>query len=247
MMEDLREALEFLNDQSLKTVEAYTHEIEGDTYCFYNGMMQLVQKKIDQCSTLDVYSLDMLVKMIKRELQEDHDFPLIVSVEDNKNVIVYGSLNKYKQREVILSAIAEIPYEKFGKFISPEEMIIYLMTSFIHTENIDKLTELLSSIVVDQTVEVKDDGFSQTVTTTDGAQLKHAVSISPLAKLQPVRTFTETDQPEQMFLVRVDKIGQVALIDASAGSYKLECMKSVSKFLQENLSEEIETGQVIVG
>lgn len=242
-----RDAFEFLSQQAINTVNPVVEKIHDDTYVFYSGQYRRIEKYYPSCDPLKVFSLEMLVNMIKQALTEDHEIPLIVNIESNKRVVVESSLNAIKQRETILVANAETPNEMFGLWMSPEEMIIYLMTSFQHTENIDRLTQLLSSIVVDQKLEITDDGFSQKVTTTDGAQIKHEVSISPLAKLIPIRTFTEVLQPETMFLIRINKQGQVSLIDASAGSYVLACMNSIKGYLYEYLEDDLKDGTVILG
>ena len=241
----LAEALDYLYHKFTEANEIKTAVINDDIYS--KTKLNLIRPYYPKCEKLVVHSLTMLVEMVKHELSENHALPLIVSIRDNEFVRVYSALDQNSDRELILECSAVTPNIPFGLAVSPEQMIIQLLTNFEQTENCTNLQALLSSIVVDQKVEVSDDGFSQKVTTQNGAQIKNTVTINPLVRLTPFRTFRECEQPTQMFLIRLREDGNVYLIDADGGSYLKHCMDNIRGYLITALAEEIEEGKVIVG
>ena len=241
----IREALEFLCEKFTEAEGIDTQCIDGDVYT--RQKLVRIPVHVDHCAPFEVHSLSMLVKMVKHELTENHVFPLIVNVTDNKVVTVSSSLDVNKDRETVINCVASIPQIPFGQEMSPEQWIIQLLTNFQQTDNCKKLQELLSSIVIDQKVEVSDNGFTQKVVAMDGAQIRRETTVQPLIKLVPARTFTECKQPEQTFLVRVSKSGGITISDASGGAFRKQCMESIEDYLSYQLEEEVKEGKVVIG
>lgn len=189
----------------------------------------------------------MLITNVKNELKDDtHDLPLILNV-DEKRVTCLTSYDVNKERQIPFVANAEVPEINFNQYISVEQMIIQLQTCFKESENKSNLISMISKLSKDSSVEMEDDGLTQRVVSQEGVSVKGKVTLPPLVKLIPQRTFYEVDQPEQMFLLRIDSNCRVALFDADGGSWTYQCQQSIIRYLKEQLQQEVENKKVIIG
>ena len=76
--------------------------------------------------------------------------------------------------------------------------------------------------------------------------MKENKTVRPIVKLKPYRTFSEVDQPESEFLLRLSEGARVALYEADGGAWTLQARRNVADYLRTALSELIESGNVIV-
>ncbi len=240
----IREALLWLEDKVTKAQEKEQIKIHDDIYT--EKKLSLVLPHVNKCKTLEFNNLSMLITNIKNELKNQHRLPLILNVSE-QSVKTYTSYDINKEREIPFIAVSNSPEIIFNRYIFNEEMIIQLLTCFDDTPNRNNLIKLLSTLSQDQKITFEDDGFTQKVTAKEGVSLQTEVVISPLVKLVPQRTFFEVKQPEQMFLIRVDKRGQVALFDAAGGSWKALCQASIIEYLKAQFEKEIEDKLIIIG
>lgn len=114
------------------------------------------------------------------------------------------------------------------------------------TSDVEYVLNLLSKISDDNSVESADNGLSQSVEVRKGISLKANETIRPIVALTPFRTFLEVEQPESDFLLRVREGGQIGLMGADGGMWKLTAKKSIKDYFAENLEELITARQVIV-
>ena len=222
----LKEAIEKIQELVESRNKVQTIDIEGTT-------------------CMDFCNLEMLIENIKTEL-DDHNLPLRVLVKE-REVNVYSSYDRYKDREHIFRSTAQAPNIEFNQYMSVEAMIIMLQTNFAESENRNNLIQLISRISSENKIEMTDDGMGQRVAVTQGVSVKGTIAVPPLVKLIPFRTFYEVVQPEQMFLFRIDKNMNVALFDADGGAWKASCQLEIKKYLIDYLYAEIEDRKVIVG
>ena len=66
--------------------------------------------------------------------------------------------------------------------------------------------------------------------------MQQNTTIKPIVKLKPYRTFQEIDQPEGLFLIRIDERG-ITFTEADGGMWKLEARKTIKKYLEEKLKD----------
>ena len=124
--------------------------------------------------------------------------------------------------------------------------MIELRSKYQHTDDIDYLLKLLSSMTLENSVKSDDNGLNQQVTVRKGIALTENVPIKPIVKLKPYRTFYEVEQPESEFLLRIRDAGHVGLFEADGGMWKMTARYTIKSYLQEALKEEINDGIVIV-
>jgi len=219
-------------------------EIHGRQYV--DKGLTRIDEYIPKRREVVVKSLLSLVSNLKQQEIDKDDvvLPLRIIVSE-KRVVVLSSLDVNKERETLYVAEAQVPEIKFDRFISVEEMIIQLQTCFEESINKSNLISLISKLSNDTSISLDDDGVTQKMTVTQG--IKTTVQLPPLVKLTPTRTFYEVKQPEQLFLLRINKDGLVALFDAAGGRWKHDCQIAISDFLFAEFEEEIINGKVVVG
>lgn len=239
----LKEAIEKIQELVESRNKVQTIDIEGTTYT--ELALSPIKERIPRCDRMDFCNLEMLIENIKTEL-DDHNLPLRVLVKE-REVNVYSSYDRYKDREHIFRSTAQAPNIEFNQYMSVEAMIIMLQTNFAESENRNNLIQLISRISSENKIEMTDDGMGQRVAVTKGVSVKGTIAVPPLVKLIPFRTFYEVVQPEQMFLFRIDKNMNVALFDADGGAWKASCQLEIKKYLIDYLYAEIEDRKVIVG
>lgn len=79
--------------------------------------------------------------------------------------------------------------------------------------------------------------------TQKGVALQQNQTIRPLVRLRPYRTFQEVEQPEGLFLIRIDEHG-ITFTEADGGMWRLTARKTVREYLATELAPEIESGDV---
>lgn len=240
----IKEAIVQLLDLFDKSRVVNQIEIYGRKYV--DKDLRRIDEFVPKREAVTVKSLSSLIYNLKQK--EIHPeavvLPLRIIVSEQK-VTVLSSLDVNKDRETLYIAEAQVPRIKFDTFITVEEMIIQLQTCFEESINKSQLIALISKLSNDTSISLDDDGITQKMTVTQG--IKTTVQLPPLVKLTPIRTFYEVNQPEQLFLLRIDKNGLVALFDAAGGRWKHDCQVVVTDYLITEFLEEIEDGDVVVG
>lgn len=189
-------------------------------------------------------SLEGFVNWIKREVYEG---TLIVEVTS------YNSVYCRTERDIIREGethclIRTIANNKtfFEGFRGHEEAMIELRSKFQHTEDIDYLLKLLSSITLEDKVQSDDNGLSQQVTVRKGVALKGTETVKPIVKLKPYRTFYEVEQPESEFLLRLGDDGKVGFFEADGGMWEMTARRTIKEYLEKALEKEIGENRVVV-
>lgn len=197
-------------------------------------------------ATLKFHTLKGLVDTL---LSEYGNFaaPIIVSVKSEDEIDVYSAICvDDRTRETPYNCRAELVNIPFDRKLDYETMMITLKSKFVETPELLEVVKLLGTITEENSAQVSDDGFSQSVIVRKGIALKEGKVIKPIVRLKPYRTFNEVEQPESEFLLRLSEGGGVALYEADGGAWKLEARKNVAQYLRSELSELIQENVVIV-
>lgn len=126
-----------------------------------------------------------------------------------------------------------------------EEAQIALRTRFQETTDTIYAMKLLSDICCGAKVIYNDNGVATTVTTQKGVALQSNEQVRPIITLKPYRTFQEVEQPESIFLIRVNERG-ISFTEADGGMWKLKARETIKAFLEGKLSQEVSEGSVII-
>ncbi len=198
-----------------KAQEIVTKEINGETYV--SGSVSRVAPHVDRPSKIIVNGLDSIAKMVHHELDMMENQPIYIRVVGPRNVEVFTTLDSFMERDFLYEAKCDAPNFE-GGWMPQEEAIIKLRSAFIHNEGTEYLLDLLSRICKEDSVNSDDNGVSQTVTARQGISLKHFEAVRSRVALRPYRAFTEVEQPESEFILRLDEDGRVGLIEADGGA-----------------------------
>ncbi|MBI9090748.1 MAG: hypothetical protein JEZ12_16140 [Desulfobacterium sp.] len=191
--------------------------------------------------SLDINNLTGIVDYINAS-PEKWDGELFIHVADFDHVFLYqGMIGDFNQRVTILSADSRPCKFMFGRKIRVEDFIIALHGMFLPNEDRDYLLTLVSSVKIDASATLTDDGASQTVTAKQGVSslVTPTVIKNPLL-LQPFRTFNEVEQPASQFIFRFGKDGDspvCSLHECDGEAWKQEAIQRIKAFFIEELPD----------
>lgn len=193
--------------------------------------------KSPRVQTLKFHTLRGLIDTLKNEYAQFCG-PVIVSVNSEDEIDVYSAIDcTDRKREIPYNCRAELVNIPFDRKLDYETMMITLKSKFVETPELLDVIKLLGTITEENSAQMSDDGFSQSVVVRKGIALKEGRVIKPIVKLKPYRTFNEVDQPESEFLLRLSDGGCVALYEADGGAWKLTARKNVAEYLRAELAE----------
>lgn len=211
--------------------------VDGKTYIFADGNIHLVREPLDEPDELEVYSLDALVELVRSDTADLGT--LYVSVEAFNRVRVYSDIeesNRWTRKHLYTAKAADVPGWEPKIEMPFDEATVALMTRFQDSADKEYTLRLLSQITTGAKVTYTDNGVASTIVSQRGAALAENVTIKPIVRLRPYRTFQEVEQPEGLFLIRVRERG-VVLIEADGGMWKLTARNTIKAWLAERLKD----------
>jgi len=212
------------------------------------GVAKELRPAIDHPDTLPLNSLDALVKMVKTEAKRFTESPLYITIPSHKQVQCFTQpepTERYFRQFFYEVNATDVPGWDAKAQLGFEEAQIALRTRFQETSDTIYAMKLLSDISCGAKVVYNDNGIATTVTTQKGVALQTNAQIKPLVSLKPYRTFQEVEQPESIFLIRINDRG-ISFTEADGGMWKLKARETIKAFLEDKLSQEIADGSVIV-
>ena len=237
----LKEAIQ----EIVKLAGPKTFDIGGEHYA--SRALWRVDPKKDFPKTITLNGLDSLCKLIRNEATDLFcDDQILVQVASYNLVRVYTTLDGEMDRCYLYECQADTPEAKTDRWLGHETAVIQLQSMFIPNEDTAYLLSLLSSISKDSKVTTTDNGVTQTVEARKGVALMGNVQIKPRVTLRPFRTFLEVEQPESEFILRLSDNGEINLIGADGGAWKLEAVRNIAGYFEEHLKDLVESGRVVV-
>lgn len=220
-----------------------TYEIHGDTYSDHE--LHRIAPHVDRPAELGVNGLDSIVKLVKNELDMLENQPVFIRVVGPRDVDVFSTYDGTLTRDALYRAACDAPKFNPG-WRDHENAIIELRSAFIPNEGTEYLLDLLSRISKQEGVTSADNGVSQEVTARQGIALNQLVTVKPRVALRPFRTFSEVEQPESEFLLRLDEEGRVGLFEADGGMWRMEAKANIAAYFEHELEELVGAGRVVV-
>ena len=247
----IKDAIQKIEELVNKAVTV--REIGGHTYLIdKNNYEEIIPDAISLPKTYYFSSLDGLVKMIRKEHKGISDAccvpdVLYVNVTSPTSVDVTTAVDGYNRRAFLYHSSYEFPRKWIGaNWFEHEEAMIVLRSQFIQNEGTEYLLDFLSRVSDENSVSSDDNGMTQTVQVKKGIALAAREQVKPIVNLRPYRTFLEVEQPESAFLIRIREGIQVGIIEADGGMWKIAARRSVVEYLEKELKELIDSGNVVV-
>lgn len=245
----LKAAIEKIAEMAMKpevvTRDGHDYVIDAE------GAYAELKPDIEQPDTMFLHSLSSVVQMVKREaLKEFYDgkFPLFITVPKHDEVRVFTTPlaeERYYRPILYKAAATDIPGWGAETSLAFDQAAVALQTRFQSGGDLEYTLVLLSQITTGAKVTYADNGIATSIVTQKGVSLQQNQTIKPVVKLRPYRTFQEVEQPEGLFLIRINERG-ITFTEADGGMWKLTARKTVAEYLSEALAEEIEAGSVVV-
>lgn len=161
---------------------------------------------------------------------------------------MFTSYDDVMARDALYRCTCDAPAFRPG-WMDHDEAIIKLRSIFIQdgeNSDLEYVMDLLSRISKESSVTSSDNGISQTVEARQGVALSQRVSVRPIVRLTPYRTFLEIEQPTSEFLLRLDEDGRVGLLEADGGRWKIDAKMAIAAFFDVTLKDLIESRKVVV-
>ena len=235
-------------EKILETAAPTILEKDGHTYVVTaNGSIKEMREVYDVPEKLALSSLDALVKLVKTEAASKES-PLYITVPSCMLVQCFGqpqSDKRYHRQMYYEVTALDVPGWGDSVNLSFDQAAVALQTRFQDSVDRGYTLQLLSNITTGAKVTYADNGIATSIVTSKGVSLQQNSTIRPLVKLRPYRTFQEIEQPEGMFLIRIDERG-IKFTEADGGMWKLEARKTIAKYLEDNLRDLVEDGKVVI-
>ena len=232
-----KDALEYLVNLGITSDPIV--KVDGKSY----STKQLSPIKEIGPDALELNFLDSLITYLKSniDLSVGNDHKLIIEIKSPVEVALHTELvGDFNQRMTPIICTALVSPFPWGKFISPEEFIIMAQSRFVETEDLAKIRTIAGNVRGEEVIAFSDDGISQQVTAKSGIARVADIVIPPRVKLAPYRTFIEIEQPESEFVFRAkksDSLPYFALFEADGGAWRIEAMKRIKAYLEDNLKD----------
>ncbi len=190
---------------------------------------------------LELNFLDSMVTYIKENTDcLRPNYNLVVEIESPTQISLHTRMvGDFNQRFTPVRCTALVTEFPWGRFTDPDNFIIMAQSRFVETEDLAKIRAIVGNVKSEEVFQFSDDGISQQVTAKSGVARVENVVIPPRVKLAPYRTFMEIEQPESEFVFRArkaDSLPHFALFEADGGAWRIEAMKRIKAYLEEQLS-----------
>lgn len=220
-------------------VKPYSIEFEGKPYSSHQLHLPPDEKSINP---LKVSTLQSLVDYLTTDFDEGLPSLAIHVVSPRRvNLITKLDDQRTPRRDVVVCV--ELPSSQtfpFGKFMEQDEFVIFLISRFEDSGDRADLLKIIGCLSQDSSVKNMDDGVTTKTTVQSGVALREDVTVNPIQRLAPYRTFSDISQPILNFLVRIrqGKSGpEIALFEADGGAWEVQAVDSIARWLSVNLNE----------
>lgn len=239
----IKEAIQYL--VGLK--DNKTYNIGGDTYSDHE--LVRIEPHVDRPREIKVNGLCSIADLIREENAIfSNRLPIYIRVIDAREIAVFTSYDNMMARDALYRCVCDSPFFRPG-WMDHDEAIIKLRSIFVQDgegSDLEYVMDLLSRISKESSVTSSDNGISQTVEARQGVALAQRVSVRPIVRLTPYRTFLEVKQPTSEFLLRLDGDGRVGLLEADGGYWQMEAKRAITEFFDVVLRDLIESRKVVV-
>jgi hypothetical protein len=189
-------------------------------------------------SKIEVATLDGFVEAVKF-LPEQKEGIVVASYV---SVAYYSGPDKeYRTRDMlVLASLQSRQGFRVGSHMTLEEAIIHVQANLADTDDKTRLLKLLGSVTASAEVQTEDDGVSQRVAAKKGLKSAWAEVQNPF-NLAPFRTWTELEQPESPYILRlsggVNAPLQALFVEVSSGAWLGEAIAETIIWLKAKLGD----------
>lgn len=248
MMENLKEALEYVVGLGLEAEPTEVLEIAGKTYA--NRSLSRYDKPA-YADPVKASTLTALVDYIEHCAAEFKG-NMIVHIVSPTRVRLMSELDAERNREVLFDTNAETSEFRFDQWYDQETFMISLQANFQMNEDLGFVMRAAGNIERKNDQTFSDDGVTQVATMKVGVAAKADVMVPNPVELIPYRTFQEVPQPTSKFVFRIgDKeVPAFKIVEAEGGIWRNEAIRNIKDYLftlMEEMNESIRNKITVIG
>lgn len=241
----IKAAIEKIQQMSQPDIQ----EIEGRHFFLNGDGATEILPQVFLPETIELKSLDAMVKMVKTEALKKWKPPFYIEVSTHIKIHCYtqveGEDKRFARNYLYNANATDIPGWNRSEQMNFEEAMIALRTRFQTTDDTVYALKLLSDITTGSRVTYNDNGIATSVVTRKGIDLQANTAIKPIVSLRPYRTFQEVEQPASDFLIRINEKG-ILFTEADGGMWKLKARNTIKEYFEAAFADEIQDGTVVV-
>lgn len=193
---------------------------------------------------LNLHSLIGLAAYVRGGIDQctDVNNRLVIYIKNQESVRLIGTLTADSKRRIMyVHAEPIIPRQLINEWMDLESFIINLQTRFIQDDQTAAMLRILGNINDGTVAAFNDDGITQAVTVKKGVSLAERAPAPNLVRLRPYRTFTEIEQPESIFRLRMrsnqGSQPQCALFQADGNAWVIDALLKIEAWCTEHLPD----------
>jgi hypothetical protein len=196
-------------------------------------------KQVDHVNAIGVTTLRSLAEIIKSNPQGFDLEGAAVVIEEDFKVRLLSKPGEHKERDVFVEVTNPIMKFQFGKDYDSVSFSIAIQALFVKNEESVNLFRTVSSLKIEDGIELSDDGTTTKVTARKGVSSATTATINQksIVTLKPFRTFAECEQVESPFLLRLSGNKEdgafVSLFECDGGAWKIKAFETIAKKLVE--------------
>lgn len=171
--------------------------------------------------------------------------PIFITVDDFNSVLIISALDENSDRQGLVECLNDSLNFPFGQPLDTETFVVKLQSCFVPSDALRAVLQLVGNITEVASASYSDDGVTQTVNAKTTVIKIETVPVPNPVKLAPFRTFTEIEQPESNFVLRIAKGGDkgptCTLHEADGGRWKVEAINSIRDWLRAEINDKTVT------
>lgn len=186
--------------------------------------------------SLKTATLQSIVDYLENDIDGLDERGRFIHVESPVRVSIQQYLDETNRREERLAAEFEPHNFAFGKELDQSSFITLLRSQFVETDARLDLQKFVGTLIADSSLKLEDDGISQKTVAKTGITTVSTVENSSPLVLAPFRTFSEIEQPESEFILRLHKrdgdVPRISLHEADNQAWKNEAIQRIAEWLR---------------
>lgn len=185
--------------------------------------------------TLHAISLDAVADYLRSNRDNAKKDQIQIVVDPTRVRVLDAPFGALRKRDLFLSVQAPKGQTGSISFQDLESVRLALLTEFFPTDTLSLILQFMSNVVSENTVHAEDDGASQSVTAKVGMASRAQVVVPSPVLLQPMRTFSEVDQPDVPFVFRfrTAPTGMQAALLEHRSDWERKAVKNIKDWLRD--------------
>jgi len=219
-------------EKILAIAEVGTFEIHKQTYS--TQPIHRVKPHIDKATSIHLQTLSSLVEFVKHN--DGLKNQTMICIDGPKEVYLKSNMLPDGSRETYAQVVAVVPNISYDCHFDLEDFNIMLQSKFKDDSQGHKATllEVVGNYQEENGVKISDNGVTQGVTVKKGVRMELVAVPNPVT-LKPMRTFTEVEQPESLFVFRMKGGGRAGIFEADGKAWQNDAVENIKTYLKKEL------------